>query len=382
MNTAATKMTNECDTNISGTNELNYMNSKKFNIQFSVDNVGLSVFSLNISSLNKHKEELLCFLSTLDLKFDIIILSETRKKHSDLFHSFFPEYRILSDLPENSDFGGIAIYINKNIIFKQRNDLKIPIPGTESVFVEILLNNQKTIIGGIYKHPYVALSLFENAMVDLVQKLNHENLIMLGDFNVDLLNKNKCVKTRNYHDLMKTMKLSQIIKEPTRITNHSKTLIDHVYIKPVSHMNYSSGVFRHPISDHLATYLIIHKKGQITLKDRPMTRILSEKNIALFKKEIQNLNRNIFDGKSKSANELWSYFIKEVIVAYEKSFPLVKVSRQKFKDKEWITSGLKKSCHVKEKLYKIYIKSKSPLDIRLDIYLFFAAFIKLFSWFL
>ena len=174
---------------------------------------------------------------------------------------------------------------------------------------------------------------------------------------------------------MKTLKLSQLIKDPTRITNHSKTLIDHVYIKPVSPINYSSGVFRHPISDHLATYLIIHKKGQIALKDRPMTRILSEKNIGLFKREIHNLNTNLFDCKTKrKTNELWSHFLEEVIVAYEKSFPLVKVSKQKFKDKEWITS------------VNFFISDQSflfdlSLDIRLDIYLFFAAFIKLFNLF-
>ena len=111
MNIAATNMTNECDTNV-----INYMNSKKFNIQFSLDNIGLSIFSLNISSLNKHKEELLCFLSTLSLKFDIIILSETRKNYSDFFHYSFPDYRIFSDqmisflikmtMPPKSEFSG------------------------------------------------------------------------------------------------------------------------------------------------------------------------------------------------------------------------------------------------------------------------------------
>ena len=47
---------------------------------------------------------------------------------------------------------------------------------------------------------------------------------------------------------------------------------------------------------------------------------------------------------------------------YGKCFPLQQLSRKQFKDKPWITSGLKKSSLVKNKLYKKWISTRLPGD--------------------
>ena len=46
-----------------------------------------------------------------------------------------------------------------------------------------------------------------------------------------------------------------------------------------------------------------------------------------------------------------SYYQK-LHIAYKKSFPFVKLSRRRAKDKLWMTTALKKSIQEKQRLYK------------------------------
>ena len=55
-------------------------------------------------------------------------------------------------------------------------------------------------------------------------------------------------------------------------------------------------------------------------------------------------------------------FINIVTTAYEKSFPLVRLSRKRSKDKAWITSALKKSSKTKNNMYKKWITTRNKED--------------------
>ena len=48
--------------------------------------------------------------------------------------------------------------------------------------------------------------------------------------------------------------------------------------------------------------------------------------------------------------------------AFNQSFTLTKLSRKRLKNKKWITSALKKSSTVKNKLYKKWITSRNDED--------------------
>ena len=50
-------------------------------------------------------------------------------------------------------------------------------------------------------------------------------LIVMGDFNIDLkLNPNK-----KWQNLIELFDLSQLVNDPTRVTETSSTIIDHIY---------------------------------------------------------------------------------------------------------------------------------------------------------
>ena len=57
--------------------------------------------------------------------------------------------------------------------------------------------------------------------------LENKEIIILGDFNKDLLNLNV---NNEWSNFITSFGLSQLITEPTRVTNTTKTLIDHLYV--------------------------------------------------------------------------------------------------------------------------------------------------------
>ena len=54
-----------------------------------------------------------------------------------------------------------------------------------------------------------------------------------------------------------------------------------------------------------------------------------------------------------------SFFYQTITKAYNKSFPIEKLSGKRAKDKPWITSGLKSSIKKKHILYRTFLLDKS-----------------------
>ena len=53
-----------------------------------------------------------------------------------------------------------------------------------------------------------------------------QEFILLGDFNKNMLNNDT---DREWGNFTTSVGFTQLISEPTRVTNDSKTLIDHIY---------------------------------------------------------------------------------------------------------------------------------------------------------
>ena len=66
-----------------------------------------------------------------------------------------------------SSRGWTLTYIDQNVKYKIREDLKLyKSEEIESIFLEIIKNNQKNVIVGcIYKHPDVAIQEFTNDFI-------------------------------------------------------------------------------------------------------------------------------------------------------------------------------------------------------------------------
>ena len=94
--------------------------------------------------------------------------------------------------------------------------------------------------------------------------------MIVGDFNCDLLPENCTPLSRAILSLMNTNLLHQLISVPTRVTPHSKSLIDHVF-SSILDEHQKTGVVKTHISDH---YLIFTYFGYTQVKNKHVNKVI------------------------------------------------------------------------------------------------------------
>lgn len=221
-----------------------------------------SFLHLNISSITKHLDDLESLLSSVNHHFKIIAISESRLTTSQTHNPLLEGYHSYST-PTEAQAGGTILYISDTLNSSTRTDLNGLVYKSkllESTFAEITLpKNSNIIVGSIYKHPSMDISEFENTHIKpLLEKTSREGktLILLGDFNINLLKADTEEKISNFLDTLgNNLILPQIIL-PTRLTTNSKTLIDNIYLSPTK-FDKISGNLTVGISDHLTYQKIL-----------------------------------------------------------------------------------------------------------------------------
>lgn len=134
-----------------------YISCTSFNEKFAKlkKDIDLSVFHINIHSLNSKIREFCTFINLLDIKFDVIVLSEIWSNNIEFYKNILPGYYLNVDICKSSNVGGVGVFIRKSLGFKLRNDLNLSsiTHKIENLWYEIIKNNKKYIVGSIYRHP-------------------------------------------------------------------------------------------------------------------------------------------------------------------------------------------------------------------------------------
>ena len=71
---------------------------------------------MNIRRLRKHYGELLCMLSVLETRFDVIIQTEIRARNITTLHNIMNKCTFCHVIPENNFYGGVGIYVHNSIV--------------------------------------------------------------------------------------------------------------------------------------------------------------------------------------------------------------------------------------------------------------------------
>jgi len=206
-----------------------------------------SALHLNIASMAQHFDEFDSFLAQVNLNFSVIRISETRFLiNRDPVLNFNLSGYSCVHTPTKSTAGGALLYLAEHLSFKPRIDLDQILYRPkllESVFAEINLPKKPNIIvGTIYKHPGMPLDVFNsNHLESFLLKLSKENkqIMLLGNFNINLLNMTEDNNISSFvNNLGSHLILPQVLL-PTRIAEHSKTLIDNIFSSLTGHESYS-----------------------------------------------------------------------------------------------------------------------------------------------
>ena len=202
--------------------------------------------------------------------------------------------------PPSSNKGGAGILVRKNmfenidIINKDQfltctcNTGKCIV---ESIWVKLSSkSSQNIIVGSIYRHPNGNLTHFNDLYSNLLDSIKERQTCVIGgDFNIDHLQFEK----KQIGEFLTTNlenNFTPCITLPTRLTTHSATLIDQIYLKlPIKRLQSKvhSGNLYCSISDHLMNFVLLELENKTT-KDRPYVRLFTKSKIELFKENAPN----------------------------------------------------------------------------------------------
>ena len=128
----------------------------------------------------------------------------------------------------------------------------------ESLFIAVIRPREKNIIVGIvYRPPKQRLDDFLSTNNELLGNISRENKIcfLMGDFNVNLINYQNHHVTGQFLDGMYSNMFFPLITRPSRITSHTATLIDNIFVNNFFERS-RSGLLFTDISDHLPVFSI------------------------------------------------------------------------------------------------------------------------------
>ena len=305
------------------------------------------------------------------------MLTEIGNAIRELIENVFTEYTLYYEHFKLKK-GGAGILI-KNELFDEievsENKVKLncsncPKCIVESIFIDLKYNGNIITIGSVYRHPSGSVPHFTESLNNCLSKFNDKNMFILGgDINIDLLKANIST-TQNYLDTMLSYSLIPSIIIPTRFTDRSTTLIDHIFIRlPKSKLNnmITSGNFITDISDHLCNFAIIDTEIKRS-KVRPFIRLYNKENTERFMNnidsEMSTINDSINSQNNQDVNELYRALFEKLHQILDLYFPKVRQSRKQAKDKDWITNGIKRAIKQKHILYQTQLKydTKDNID--------------------
>ena len=295
------------------------------------------------------------------MTFDIFLINESKLDDSLNDNCInIPNYNVIRK-DRTRHGGGVAIYINENLSYCLRDDL-VPV-DLEMLCIELKFQMSKPfLICTWYRPPNTDMSLlhkYEEFLTNADAEFNE--LIILGDLNCDYSVDLGCdTVSENLKFVNSLFNLEQMINEPTRITQSSRTLLDVVLTNYPDRIT-SSGVIHLGISDHSLIYCVRKinsqpKFGHKKIKYRD-TKSFDTKKFVDCLKQVQ---WETFFSNS-DPNKSWGMFYK-VLVDLLNSHSPMKTKRIRLKAIPWLTNDIKKLMHSRDFYKKRAAKFSNPQD--------------------
>lgn len=164
--------------------------------------------------------------------------------------------------------------------------------------------------------------------------------------------------------MLHSNKNSAIITKPTRITNYTANLMNHIYTNNTNQM--ISRIATIDISDHLPIFCIVDRPVQ-KQKFKRYFRDYRQFDSELYLQDIKAIDWNSIYVESNDLNEIAAKSISTLQLIVDKYAPRKQISQSKQKQfsKPWITNGVLKSIKNKQSIYRTHFLSNNPKKSRI-----------------
>lgn len=298
----------------------------------------LLILHLNISSLRKHLDELIVILSRSKVKAHLVILSETRN-FEDLSSVSIPGYECLYNESKINQNDGLIIYINNSIKFTSKiTSVNI----FNFLSIEFKLNDTTITIDSIYRLPSTneddfILSL-DRHLGDTQKAKDKELKLFVGDINIDILSQTNRY-TNDYLNCLYKYGYLSYINDYTRVTDDSKSCIDHVFVKGAinsGNLDLTPFIVKNNLSDHYTVALLIQTNTPKIIKE---TKFITNMDYTLIQNKLshENWDEVTMMHDSESSTSLFINILHKIIQA---STIKKQITNKQTKLKPWITQGI------------------------------------------
>jgi hypothetical protein len=234
----------------------------------------------------------------------------------------------------------------------------------ESCAVSIGRGNKQVNIIGVYKPPDASVDDFNTSFFHMINipTVIRSKCAILGDFNINLAENNLPRSTKYFCDEFRSNTFFPVITEPTRVTENSSTLIDHIW---TNYINSKSGVIQVNISDHYIIFIQLNNvfDSQSTLcnieyRDHSRNNIANfRNNVLLFVEEFNNIHLNDLDIAC-------NIFCNGLYNAYNSACPIkTKIISKKRLECPWLTKPIIKCINRKHDLYRQYLAGRCEKQV-------------------
>ena len=318
---------------------------------------------MNIRSLHKNGDELLTYLKTLKLSFDVICLTETwLLEDFSIIAELFPHYNSYNSVRlGNQPSGGSTILVHSDYSSMEMGELSCNNEHLEAVFVQINHKGKVVRLASCYRPPSFHdfdsfTSLFQEKILAL--ETNSIDCFICGDFNLDLLKINENRYVSRFYDILSSMALLPSIVKPTRCTNESQTLIDNIFTNRLD--EFDAGILEVDVSDHFAIFILA--KNIFSMNNNVQKtfqyRILSENNLQnLFNNLSRYQYNDVIDpvDVNESLKRLDDIIVRELNVCC----PIkTRIKTKREMKNPWISHELKTLIKKRENYRKLFLQNK------------------------
>ena len=228
-------------------------------------------------------------------------------------------------------------------------------------------------IGNIYRsntrHPDFSLTEQFNSFLEYLNasfdefNLDNSDLLIAGDFNIDVLKYGTCKQTATYVDSLFACGLLQLVTKPSRYTPKTASCIDH-FVTNLIQTTYNVTALLTPISDHFPIIFTIPTRQYKPQFKTVLSRDFSNDNIKLFNRLLSNLSWNDVTCHN-DPNKALDVFYDHYFSLYNNIFQQrsAKFNKNIHKKEKFMTSGLLVSRRTKNKLFKRSIYDPSSFNI-------------------
>ena len=246
---------------------MNEFTSMTFNAfienNFKPNRNSLSIVHMNIRSISKNYDNFVVSLDSINLKFDVIAISESWLKNSTL-DIYFPGYISYHSIRPSRSGGGTALYIKNHLVSSLIIGTTVNSDDIECVFAEIRHNNGKVVVGSIYRPPNGNVSIFQHELCSKLSTINTSanETVLCGDYNLDLLKINSNANIADFYQSALTYGLSPSITTPTHISSQGNGQISYSLLDNIltSNRNYcKSGILEFDITDHFPIFILFDR---------------------------------------------------------------------------------------------------------------------------